>query len=521
MTTLSLVRPGSYHDSVVLLSLARDLRGMPGVIEAAALMATPANLELLARAGLLAGEARAARPADLVIAIRAGTEAEAEAARARAELRLSARPQSLEPSGRTPPRTLESAHRRLPGASLALISVPGPFAALEARRALRRGLHVMLFSDNVPVEAEVELKQLACRRRLLLMGPDCGTAYLAGVPLGFANAVSRGRVGVVAASGTGLQQVASLLAAAGEGISHAIGVGGRDMTAEVGGLMTLAAIDALAGDPETAVLVVVGKPPAPEVRDAVEARLRQCGRPAVACLIGPGAPDTRDGSLARVSTLEDAATATLAALRGARWKPRPFTGSRAAVRRRVETARRGLAPGQRAVRGLYAGGTLAEEARLILAGVSGPSAAAGGADRAAPHRIADLGAGNYTAGRAHPMLDPTVRIAEIARAADDPSTAAILLDVVLGHGAAPDPAGDLAPAIERARAAARAAGREIAVVASVIGTAGDPQGLGSQIARLERAGAWVLPSNAQAARAAAAIAVGDPALAPPAPRTRR
>ena len=507
MALLTLVRQSFYQDSVALLALARELRARPDVAEAAALMATPANRELLAQAGLLTAEAAAAGPNDLVIVIDAAPTA-AVPARARAEELLSARRARREHGGRHAPRTIDGALRRMPDADLALISVPGAWAAAEARRALARGLHVMIWSDNVSIEDEVALKQLAARSGLLVLGPDCGTAYLGGIPLGFANLVPRGRVGMVAASGTGMQQVAALLAAQGEGISQAIGVGSRDMSLAVGGLMTLAALDALGADAATEVIAVIGKPGAPAVRRAVEAKLRAIGKPAVVALLGA---DIRTGTthgITTVATLEDTCGAIVA---GSRWSPRAFSLSPEDVRRQVEAARRGLPPGGTAIRGLYAGGTLAHEAALILEPWLGPidtnmtprpQPLASSLSR---HQIVDLGADEHTVSRAHPMLDPTLRLEAIAAAARDDDVGVLLLDVVLGLGAATDPAGDLAPALE----AARGRGRALAIVLSVIGTAADPQGLAGQIARLERAGAWVLPSNAQAARAAACIAGPD------------
>jgi len=508
MALLTLVRPSFYQDSVALLALARELRARPGVAEAAALMGTPANRELLAQAGLLTVEAAAAGPNDLVVVIDA-TPAAALPARARAEELLSAQRARREHGGRHAPRTIISALRRMPDADLALISVPGAWAAAEARRALARGLHVMIWSDNVSIEDEVTLKQLAARRGLLVMGPDCGTAYLGGIPLGFANLVPRGRVGMVAASGTGLQQVAALLAAQGEGISQAIGVGGRDMSVAVGGLMTLAALDALGADAATEVIAVIGKPGAPAVRRAVETKLRAIGKPAVVALLGVNVRTGTEHGITTVATLEDACRAVIA---GSRWSPRAFSLSPDEVRRRVEAARRDAAG--TAIRGLYAGGTLAHEAALILEPWLGPidtnmsppperpRSLAASRSR---HRIIDLGADEHTVSRAHPMLDPTLRLEAIAAAARDDDVGVLLLDVVLGLGAAADPAADLAPALE----AARGRGRALAIVLSVIGTAADPQGLAGQIARLERAGAWVLPSNAQAARAAACIAGPD------------
>jgi FdrA protein len=395
----------------------------------------------------------------------------------------------------------------MPDADLALISVPGAWAAAEARRALARGLHVMIWSDNVSIEDEVALKQLAARRGLLVMGPDCGTAYLGGIPLGFANLVPRGRVGMVAASGTGLQQVAALLAAQGEGISQAIGVGGRDMSVAVGGLMTLAALDALGADAATEVIAVIGKPGAPAVRRAVETKLRAIGKPAVVALLGKDVRTGTEHGITTVATLEDACRAVIA---GSRWSPRAFSLSPEEVRRRIEAARRSLRGGGTAIRGLYAGGTLAHEAALVLEPWLGPidtnmSPRPPEQPSRSQHQIVDLGADEHTVSRAHPMLDPTLRLQAIADAARENDVGVLLLDVVLGLGAAADPAADLAPALE----AARGRGRALAIVLSVIGTAADPQGLAGQIARLERAGAWVLPSNAQAARAAACIAGPD------------
>jgi FdrA protein len=513
MTTRTTVKRSFYQDSVALMGLARELRTGAGVREAAALMGTPANHALMADAGLLTEEARAAGPNDLVIVVQTDSPEQADAALARAESLLTARRARVEASGRRLPRTLDSAVRQLERANLALISVPGAFAAAEARKALRRGLHVMLFSDNVTLEDEIALKRLAAERGLLLMGPDCGTAYLGGVPLGFANAVPRGHIGLVAASGTGLQQVVTLLAAAGEGVSQAVGVGGRDMSDAVGGTMTLAALDALGADPATELIVVVGKPPAPAVRAKVEGRLRALGKSAVVAMLGREIAAGTSGPLTTVATLEDAAAAAVARRAGRAWTPRAFADA-AAARQRVKEYRAARRSGAGAVRGLFAGGTLAYEALLILEPLLGAGTVGGnlGGHVDGPHRVVDLGADEYTVGRAHPMLDAALRVEEIERAAKEPDTAVLLVDVVLGYGAAPDPAGDIAAALVAARGHATAHGRALAMVASVIGTAADPQGLAAQAARLEAAGAWVLPSNAQAARAAACIA-GEPRVA--------
>jgi len=457
-------------------------------------MGTPANHELLVAAGLSTAETKEAGPGDLILAVDAESETAAEAALAAAKGFFATRRQALEATVRILPRTLDSALRHLPDANLAMISVPGAHAKFEALGALRRGLHVFLFSDNVPLADEVELKRLAVRRRLLCMGPDCGTAYLNGVGLGFANVVPRGRIGCVAASGTGLQAVASHVAALGEGISHGIGVGGRDLSAEVGGAMTALALEALAADSLTEVIVLISKPPASSVMPRLEAALGTVRKPVIACCLG--APPCAGVGTLWVTTLEDAAEAAVATLRGRPWIPRAFSDPETI---RMRLARVSAGPERRGagMLGLYTGGTLAHEARLLIESLIGPIAS---------NLILDLGADEFTVGRPHPMLDPEVRAARVRDAGRSATVGVILLDLVLGRAAHADPAGPLAAAIRDALAAAAAAGRSLAVVASVVGTAGDPQGLPRQVAVLEAAGAELLPSNAQAARFCALVA---------------
>lgn len=489
------VRRSFYQDSVTLMRLTRDMEAVPGVRRAAVMMGTPANRALLKDAGLLAAEGEAAGPTDLVIAVLADTRETADAARTAAESALSARRTAAMPGVARRPLTLASALKTLPAATLALISVPGAYAGAEALKALHAGLHVMLFSDNVPVATEVELKTLARQRGLFVMGPDCGTAIVNGVPLGFANAVARGRIGIAAASGTGLQEVTCHIAAAGEGISQAIGVGGRDLSDEVGGLMMEWALAALAADPETAVVCVIGKPPGPATLAKLEGWIAKLGKPCV----------TQCGGAPHVAaTLEDAALAAVALVRGTKPAPVEFTAPPGAIAQLVEDAVLPLRRNQRWVRGVYSGGTLAYEAigilKARLADVA-PGVTGGGK----AHRVVDIGEDRFTVGRPHPMIDGTVRREWIEKEGADPETAVLLLDVVLGYGAHPDPAGEILPAIRAAQRAAESAGRHLAVVASVCGTEGDPQRRSAQVAALSAAGVIVMPSNAQAARLAALI----------------
>jgi FdrA protein len=506
------VQRSVYHDSVTLMRLTHDMEAVAGVRRAAAMMGTPANRSRLAEAGLLAADGETAGAADLVIAVVADDASAATAAHAAAEAALAARG-TVTAAGPARPRTLAGGLRALPDATLALISVPGAYAGVEARRALDAGLDVMLFSDNVPLATEVELKRLARERGLFVMGPDCGTVLLDGVPLGFANAVPRGRIGLVAASGTGLQEVSCRLAAAGEGVSHAIGVGGRDLSDAVGGIMTLAALAALAGDAATEVVVVIGKPPGPMVASRLSEALDRLGKPSVVSLAGADrAAVGLAGGVHLAATLEDAALAAVALARGEAPRAMMFSRPAAEIERLVAEQAVTLAPGQRFVRGVYSGGTLAWEAVALLSARLTDVAA--GVDGDGPgHRIVDLGDDRFTLGRPHPMIDGAVRRERIIREAADPGTAVILFDVVLGYGAHPDPAAELTPALAAARDAAAATGRGLVLVASVTGTEGDRQPRARQVAALARSGVLVMDSNAQAARLAALIAARAPGVA--------
>ena len=520
------VRPGFYLDSVALMRISASLSEREGVEAASLMIGTPSNLAILDEADLLTEAGRAAGPDDLVIAVRAESAEALAAALDTAEARLEGAAQG--PGGRSVAARfpgIRAARAALPGANLAIVSVPGPFAAREARRALAAGLHVLVFSDNVPVEEEVALKREARERGRLVMGPDCGTAIIAGAPLAFANRVRRGSIGAVAASGTGLQELSVLVHRGGGGLSHGLGVGGRDLGDEVGGLGTFLALDALEADPDTRHIVIVSKPPGPRTEVALLARLADCPKPVTLCLVGGG--QEGDGAalppnVASAPTLRDAARIALGA--GAEGgggagasvpsKPDPANPPAETPARQALPAAR---PGR--VIGLFAGGTLCAEGQGILlrsgstvssnAPVPGaaPLAPAGTAHGSAPsgpapagHAFLDLGADEYTAGRPHPMIEPAMRTGALVETLADPTVAVVVLDVVLGTGSHPDPAGPVARALD-------AAPRDRPpVVASVCGTELDPQGYEAQRRTLERAGVHVAESNADAVEAALRIA---------------
>jgi FdrA protein len=466
LTERVVVRRGTYHDSVTLMLVSRDAEELDGVEFAAAVTATDTNRAMLSDNGFTLPPDIG--PDDLVVVVRAADDSVADAAVAQVEERLGAPVAERAGSVDEPPRSLRSAARRDRDLNVAFVSVPGRHAAYEVALALEAGLHVFCFSDGMSLADEAALKRRAVDAGLLFMGADCGTAIIDGVALGFANAVRRGPVGIVGASGTGIQQVSCLLDAAGVGVSHAIGVGGRDLSETVGGLMTEHALRLLADDPSTEVICVLSKPPHPEVARRIVDAVAKTGKPAVVGFLGQP-----DDSLEVVFSLEEAA-ARAAELSGGH------------VRMHDVDLPSASSPGQ--IRGLFCGGSLCFEAEAVTGS-----------------EFIDFGADEYTQGRAHPMIDPTLRNHAFVEAAADDSVGAVVLDVVLGFGAHPDPAGDLAPLIERALGR-----RELTVAVALCGAAGDPQGTEDQRTRLERAGAIVSRNAAHAARVAlAAVGAGE------------
>jgi len=511
MTVRAFVKPSEYHDSVSLMLVARELAGLESVNDAAVVMATEANKSILAGAGLLTAEIEAASSNDLILVVSAVDASKADQALGKAE-ELLKRKAAPEATGEFRPKTIRSALSLNPGANVAVISVAGRFAVDEAWEALQHGLHVLLFSDNVSLEDEIALKKFGRDRGLLLMGPGAGTAILNGIALGFANVLHPGPVGIVSAAGTGLQEVSTLLARRGVGISQGIGTGGHDLKKEVGGIMMLLALQALQQDPATEVLVLISKPPAEEVARVVLEQASASSKPTVVCFLGG-----EMGSMAKVRNVIPAHTLQECSLLAAR-AIRPETGDIQALLKaeKVRLAKKAkglnakLDVQQRYLRGLFSGGTLCYEAQVIwkdmlVSSVHSNAPLPGGlalpdSTKSIGHTAVDHGEEEFTVGRPHPMIDNDLRIRRLLQEARDPETAVIMLDVVLGYGAHPDPAGELGPAIRKARGLAETGSRELHVVASVTGTKGDPQGLRRTVSALEGAGAIVCDSNAAAAR---------------------
>jgi len=511
MAILSTVKKNYYQDSMKLMQISQKLGVLPGVKKASAIMATDANLKMLKDAGLIRETPHSVNTNDMIVAI----EAESERAAKEALEKLDSLfvPAQVGINTKAEYKNFDSAHGALPRANLAIVSLPGQYAKLEVAKAIEKGLHTFLFSDNLSVEEEIELKERAKERRLLVMGPGCGTAIINGIGLGFANVVRRGPVGVIAAAGTGMQEATSLIHNYGSGISHAIGLGGRDLSEKVGGIMALEAVTMLQHDKNTKVLLLISKPPSERIAKKVLDIVRQADKPAVVCFLGEKFQEKQASTVRFSSTLEEAVLETLNLVLGGVETHSIFPDKN--WKKRAEKLVKSLDSKQRYLRGLFSGGTLCYEAQQVLSPILGNIYSNAPLDKrmqlddsnkSKGHTCVDLGEEEFTVGRLHPMIDASMRSERLIKEASNSSTSVILFDVVLGYVASPDPAGDLIPAIKEAKKLAKKKGRSIVFVAHVCGTEEDPQKLSSQEEKLREVGVLVFPTNAFASRVAGWIA---------------
>jgi succinyl-CoA synthetase alpha subunit len=511
MVTLHKIVPREYRDSVALMQLSATLAKLPGIKQASAVMGTENNVGLMREAGMEIGDI-AVGPSDLLIVVQ-GDEEACAAALDEAQKRLSSQgaPDKIGNLEETAPRSILMALAEEPDVNLAMISTPGEYATAETLKALSLGLNVMLFSNNVSVPDEAMLKRVARDKGLIVMGPDCGTAIINGIPLAFANVVKRGPIGAVGASGTGLQEVTALIDRFGSGVSQAIGTGGHDLSADVGGISMLTGLNALVEDTDTKVIVLISKPPSKEIANAILGKARNSGKPVVVIFLGADEKALTGGNIYGARTLEDAARTAVALAQGR--KP-------AAADEKVVTPSGipRLANSQKYIRGLFSGGTFCFQATMLLQedmdvhsnSSVGRSLPLKDIWKSEGHTLIDLGDDVFTRGRPHPMIDYRLRTERIVQEASDPEMAVLLLDVVLGFGSNMDPAAELVPALKQARSIAEKQHCGFVCVGHVCGTTGDPQGLSRQEDALRSGGMILAESNAQAVRLARNIAQRAP-----------
>jgi len=506
------IRKNEYHDSVFLMRVAKRLSEQKGILEAAALMGTEKNKGLLAEIGVSGSEISSATPSDLIIAVKVENEET-----------LATLLENIDQwfhfdLGRAKPgtfRTLDEAIVHHPHSNLAVISVPGQYAGREAQKALEHGLNVFLFSDNVPVEKELSLKVYAREKGLIVMGPDCGTAIIRGIGVGFANIVRRGPIGVIGSSGTGIQEFITLVHRDGSGISHAIGTGSRDLSDAIGGITFLSALEVLNSDRETRVIAVLSKPSGPlALRNLIE-RIIRCQKPVVSCFLGFKEDTPYANTRYKTTrTLEDAAALAVQIATG--YTPPRLDTETPEFQSLIRQERGGKRPEQKFIRGIFAGGTFCYQAQQILQDrgifVHSNIPLEGNLKLSDPlhsveHTLVDMGSDEFTSGRPHPMIDSGLRYERILAEAKDQRVSILLLDFVLGFNASPDPAAELLSAITYAKLEVKKRGGSLSVIASVCGTEEDPQNLRQQVKILEGAGVIVFPSSSQAAKFCALMLV--------------
>ncbi|WP_152655989.1 acyl-CoA synthetase FdrA [Oceanobacillus sp. CFH 90083] len=498
----TIIKENTYQDSIVLMLLSNKLSAMDGVNKVSIMMGTPANKDIFKSSGLGTDELENANPNDIVVVVDTDQEDKVSEVEAEIEAELKGNSAAQDESKAQEAHNWKKAMELANNPNLALISIPGQYAAMEAENALNEGLHAFIFSDNVSKEDEVKLKQKAHEKGLLVMGPDCGTGIIHGLPLAFTNIVKEGDIGVVGASGTGIQEVTTIIDRYGKGVTNAIGTGGRDLSTEVGAITVLDSIKALNQDPKVNVITVISKPPAEEVQQKVLNVLRNIEKPVVTLFLGDK-PAYQEENIYHAYTLEEAAVVSVQLSNGEKPNFEPKI---------VENVNVALKDSQVGIKGYYSGGTLASEAAMLLKDAFKDEVPAEKKEayilKTKHHEIIDLGDDIYTQGKPHPMIDPEKRIEMLETSGNDPETAVIMIDNVIGYGSHDDMANELAPTIKRVLEKAHQDGRELAVLATVVGTEQDPQGYDKQIATLKESGAIICETNDQMVRTAISLVGG-------------
>ena len=486
----TIVKKGSYHDSVVLMLLTTQISTIEGVKKVSIMMATPANKDIYRQSGLSTEELESASANDMVVVADVDDDAILDVIMEEVEEFFKKQSTSEgDKKGAESVKSWDKALGKLPDANLAVISIPGAYAALEADRALDEGMNVFMFSDNVTLEDEIKLKQKAHEKGLAVMGPDCGTGIIQGVPIAFTNNVTPGAIGIIGASGTGIQELTTIIDRLGEGVKNAIGTGGRDLSTEVGGITMMDMIEAMESDDSVKVLIIISKPPAKEVRDRISDRLSNFKKPVVTLFLGEK-PEYHEENFYHAYTLDEAARLAVGLVRGEEIKEGKVD---------VDDSQFFGAEEKKTIKAYYSGGTLAGEAAMLIKDALNlkvpPQKAEGFMLKTDGHIVVDLGDDVYTQGKPHPMIDPAKRIECMQDAIDDASTGVILLDIMLGYGSHEDMAGALLPSIVELRDKAKAEGRKLFFVATVCGTRRDFQSYDEAVSKLKEAGVIVCENN--------------------------
>ena len=491
----TVVKKGSYHDSVVLMLLTNHISAMQGVNKVSIMMATPANKDIFKQSGLDTEELLAASANDMVVV--ADIENKTIMDTIETEIDAYFKKQNTQTQQTESVKSWDKALEKMPNADMAVISIAGAYAALEANRALDEGMNVFMFSDNVTIEDEKQLKQRAHDKGLVVMGPDCGTGIIQSVPIAFTNKVNSGKIGIIGASGTGIQELTTIIDRLGEGVKNAIGTGGRDLSSEIGGITMMDTINAMEQDDSIKVMIVISKPPAKAVREMISNRLSAFKKPVVTLFLGEK-PEYHEEGFYHAYTLDEAARLAVNLVRDEDINSCVVS---------ADTPENAFDKSEnKTIKAYYSGGTLAGEAAMLIKDAlnldTPPEKAEGFMLKHGGHIVVDLGDDVYTQGKPHPMIDPAKRIECMQEATDDRSTGVILFDIMLGYGSHEDMAGALLPTINELKQKAENEGRKLFFIATVCGTRHDYQGYDDAVNKLKNAGVIVCETNKLASQMA-------------------
>ncbi|MBP7654797.1 acyl-CoA synthetase FdrA [Candidatus Dependentiae bacterium] len=493
-----------YFDSVMLMSIANSASKCEGIKNLAAMMATDNNKEVLRNTKMIDKTGEKAEPNDLLVCINAEAESFCEPALKKFKELLDNKSSAENKSDKIELTSIADGIKEYADSNLVLFSIPGPFVKREAKTALSAGKNVMIFSDNVTIDEELELKQIAKQNGLIVMGPDCGTSIINGKGIAFANSMPIGKIGIIGASGTGIQQVSCILANKGYGVKHAIGLGGRDLSKQIGGISMLTAIDAMEKDIDIEIVILISKPPFPEVEKKIFDRLKNYKKKIVVNFLKGDETECKKRRIPFASTLENAANLAISILENKPFEPKEFDAEKKEIDQLLKSIRNKTGS-SKYVRGLYSGGTLCDEALFIMAQYGlevfsniplTPELKLKNAYESYKNTLVDLGDDEFTKGRPHPMIDYTLRCQRIVEESSKKDTGIILFDIVTGYGSHINPVEPLSEAITKSLKN----NKNLVFIASICGTSYDIQNINEIKKQLEKLGVIFMPTNAQAAK---------------------
>lgn len=499
------VHKNRYVDSVTLMSIGDKVMSLSGISNAEVQMGTPANTEVLEELGYVLSSD--IKPDDLVFAVTGQTQEKIEEAFKFAESLLSG---GGTMAGQRKYHDIGDIDLSADPYDIAQISLPGEYVLHEAKKALLIGMDLFIFSDNVPLEQELELKELGREMGRLVMGPDCGVGFINGVCLGAGSIMREGSIGIIAASGSGAQEVGSIIEKYGHGISNIIGTGGRDLYPEINGIEMLQAMKLMAEDNNTKVIVLVSKLAGLGVMNKILTEADKIQKAVVAIFLGS------EKSLFEGHNVIPAFSLHEAAEKACKLISEDVVDLHLSKKDLQETAQSEYSrydSNQKYFRGLFCGGTFTEEALIYLnENLSGVNLNSNLKTRFADklrdrhislgHTILDLGAEDFTSEAPHPVFDPKLRAKRLEKEIGDPETAAILLDFITGPGVAQDP---FSLVIETIKKDMSNTGKHITYIANICGTEQDPQNIRENIRKLKECGVIVTQSNYESIRLAGAI----------------